>query len=318
MSVTKRSALLSFAVLAALIALLFSAAAAVEYSRAEVMEQSSQCLDCHEGKDASLATSVHRLSNDKDMTSQIAVGCISCHDGWEAHLEDPSEETMSSFTGLLADDQADVCGRCHVTVHQTAMVTTDVHSRAGATCTSCHRVHDNPNHALVTDDRADFCATCHTGVASEFKRRSAHPLESGNITCLNCHDFSGISDPMLAVGNDWTCQKCHTDVAGPYPYEHPVNYTHLVEGGGCTECHEPHGSPNDRLLKQPENGTCLQCHGVPPAHRTMHSGLGTKLACVDCHSEIHGSFDNGKLLDPMLGSKLFPDCFQSGCHIVNQ
>ena len=122
----------------------------------------------------------------------------------------------------------------------------------------------------------------------------------------------------MATGLNWKCQGCHSDVAGPYLYEHPVTYQHLVEGVGCTECHSPHGSPNDRLLTQPGNGVCLQCHGTPPGHRTRHSGLGTKLACVDCHSDIHGSYDNNKFLDPMLGTKLFPNCYQSGCHIFNR
>ena len=62
---------------------------------------------------------------------------------------------------------------------------------------------------------------------------------------------------------------------------------------------------------------CLQCHSVPSGHLTTHDGLGVKYDCVECHSEIHGSYDSRLLLDPDLNSKFFPDCYQSGCHSAN-
>lgn len=289
-----------------------------QYSRQELDEQSATCLDCHEGYETSLAGSAHRLSSGREIKSSIGVGCISCHKGWEKHLEEPSAETIIKLGALSLIDQAEVCGNCHLTPHQQTMVTTDPHTRRNISCFDCHTIHNNPVKNLVKDAGQEFCLTCHTEVASEFHRRSNHPLQSLNISCTDCHSIDNIKSPSLAVGHGWQCQRCHTDYAGPFLYEHPVVYNHLVNGGGCTECHESHGSPNDRLLKQPENGTCLQCHGVPPGHRTRHSGLGARLACVDCHSEIHGSYDNKLFLDPDLGNKLFPDCYQPGCHIINQ
>jgi DmsE family decaheme c-type cytochrome len=288
------------------------------YDRQKLIEENSTCLDCHEDRETSLSGTAHQLSFEDELSSPVAVGCIGCHDGWETHLEDPSEETIAALQEYSRFDQAELCGRCHLSSHQVAMMSTDPHNRTEIVCLTCHTVHDNLNRALVKDDAQNFCVTCHTTVAADFKRRSAHPLESMNIRCSDCHPAGGNKDMTLARGLDWSCQGCHTDLAGPYFYEHPVVYNHLVEGVGCTECHEPHGSVNDRLLNQPGNGVCLQCHGIPPGHRTNHSGLGTKLACVDCHTSVHGSYDNRLLLDPDLGVKLFPDCYQSGCHIFNR
>jgi DmsE family decaheme c-type cytochrome len=285
-----------------------------EYSRQEVVENSNLCLDCHDDMKATLDNTVHEIIDENYLNASIDVGCISCHDGWQEHLDDPSAETISRVSDKGMTDQAEVCSRCHITVHQSAMVTSDVHSRAELACTSCHSIHDNQHDKLVLDDEGNYCLTCHTEVKADFKMRSSHPLNSGNIRCVSCHPVTGIAGPHMTAGLNWTCQNCHDDKAGPFPFEHPVTFDHLVEGGGCVECHNPHGSSNDRLLKQPESGLCLQCHGIPPLHRTQHSGLGIKMACVDCHSEIHGSYDNSKLLDPMLGTKLFPDCYQSGCH----
>jgi len=287
-----------------------------DYPRAEIIEQSLVCLDCHDGMTATLDGSAHQLSTAEGLVAPQAVGCINCHEGWAQHLDDPSRETIVDLSALSSHDQAATCGACHQTPHQSAMVISDPHARAGLNCTSCHTIHGNNLPRLLPDDRATFCLDCHPEIKSEFARRSAHPLESGNITCLDCHDLSGMSDPMLAVGLNWSCQDCHSELSGPFLYEHPVVNSHLVDGGGCIECHEPHGSPNDRLLTQPNDGTCRQCHGIPIGHRQAHAGLGSKLACVDCHSEIHGSYDNPKLLDPQLGTILFPNCYQSGCHAI--
>ena len=283
------------------------------YDRKTLIEESETCLDCHEDQVATLAGSAHLLTGSEDL-APMAVGCIGCHDGWETHIEDPSGENIADLESYSMNDQAEVCGRCHRNPHQTAMISTDPHSRTDIRCLSCHRIHDNPNRMLVRDDGDNYCAVCHTAVAMEFKRRSVHPLESGNVGCTDCHHLGNIEDNLFAAGLDWTCQKCHSELAGPFIHEHSATYNHLVEGNGCVECHEPHGSPNDRLLRQSGNGICYQCHGVPPRHRTAHSGLGTSLDCVDCHTDIHGSNENRFYLDPDLGTKLFPDCYQSGCH----
>lgn len=296
----------------------YSAFSSQDYSKKEIIENTQSCLECHDEMAQSLAGSPHHLSDAADAKNAPDIGCISCHDGWKDHLDDPSVENISRISDRDKITQAEICARCHVTVHQSTMVTSDVHSGAGLVCTSCHMVHGNANPRLTLTGEENFCVTCHTEVKTQFKLRSAHPLGSGNIKCISCHPVSGISAPHMMAGLNWTCQECHGDMAGPFPFEHPVTYGHLVDGGGCVECHQPHGSPNDLLLKQPGDGLCLQCHGVPPKHRTQHSGLGMKMACVDCHSEIHGSYDNGKFLDPLLGTKLFPDCFQSGCHIFNR
>ncbi|SYZ73035.1 putative Decaheme c-type cytochrome, DmsE family [Candidatus Zixiibacteriota bacterium] len=284
------------------------------YSNQDLVKKSADCLTCHDDKGASLKGTPHQMMSDISPKSSIGVGCIGCHDGWEKHLDNPSAETITNIGALTPDKQAELCRRCHVAVHQAGMASADPHLRAGLGCFDCHSIHGNHNPGLVKDGDENFCATCHANVAREFKQRSAHPLNSGNIRCTDCHKMSDLKDPSLAVGMDWPCQNCHGDKAGPFIYEHPVVYKHAVNGGGCTECHNPHGSPNDRLLAQPDNGTCLQCHGIPPLHRTMHSGLGSRFACVFCHSDIHGSNTNKDFLDPDLGVKLFPNCFQAGCH----
>jgi DmsE family decaheme c-type cytochrome len=279
------------------------------------IDNSAPCLECHDGYDKSLAGSVHGVALTAGSEDNMAVTCIDCHDGWEAHVADPSAETIEQGKEIRPSALAAVCARCHVSPHQTSMMSTDPHVSAGLSCADCHRVHNNSSPSLTLDDRENYCTACHSNVTAEFKRRSSHPLEAGSIRCIDCHSLGTLADPLTTVGIDWRCQQCHSEVSGPYLHEHPVVNAHMVEGSGCVACHEPHGSANDRLLNQPGDGLCMQCHGIPAGHRTAHAGLGSQMPCVDCHTDIHGSNDNRKLLDPMLGAKLFPDCYQSGCHI---
>lgn len=286
------------------------------YSAEENMEQSEYCLACHDYMAGSLQKSAHRLATEDDVGSPVTVGCIGCHSGWEEHFDDPSPENIVAGPELNPAGQAQICATCHNTEHQMNMISDDPHGLAGIACLDCHKIHDNTEPKLVRDDDGDFCMSCHPTVAGAFKARSVHPLNTGNIACVECHKLGEMSDQVLQTGFEWTCQNCHTDLAGPFLYEHPVVYSHLVEGESCTECHNPHGSPNDRLLKQAGDGVCMQCHGTPPSHRTAHDGLANSFACVDCHSEVHGSYHNSKLLDPDLGMKLPFDCFQ--CHVLGE
>lgn len=301
---------------AVLLALSVHASTPISYSKHEILETSATCLDCHSDIAEPLDGLIPQIASIAGPLSPMSVGCVCCHDGWEEHVENPSADNVQSVSGLSASEQVETCSRCHVTLHQTAMASTDPRARAGVACLDCHTVHLNANEKLVANDTEIFCLSCHADIAAEFKRRSAHPLESGNITCVDCHDISAMQDPFYASGLDWTCQGCHPEFSGPFLYEHPVVYAHLVEGEGCVECHQPHGSPNDRLLNQSGDGICLQCHGIPPRHRVAHFGIAVRYTCVNCHSDIHGSFDNGMFLDPDLGAKMPFDCYQ--CHILGK
>lgn len=276
--------------------------------------ESNVCFDCHEGIAETLMNTPHELASTSTKAASITADCRDCHDGWQSHIEDPSADNIGKASELSPAKQAELCGRCHLSPHQMAVSTDGAHAKAYLSCSSCHKIHDNLNRKLVRDDTDNYCATCHPTALMEFKQRSAHPLESSNIRCIDCHHLESIGVAEFTIGFDWGCQSCHEEKSGPFLYEHPVVYDHLVAGGSCTECHEPHGSVNDRLLTQPGKTLCMQCHGTPPGHLTAHSGLGSKGDCVECHSEIHGSFSNRLLLDPDLGMKLFPDCYQSGCH----
>ena len=81
-------------------------------------------------------------------------------------------------------------------------------------------------------------------------------------------------------------------------------------------CHEPHGSSLPRMVKQPyappHQQLCTQCHSVPRHFsNSMHGTSFSGVPCNDCHTDIHGSYDNRLFVNESLKAQ---GCFNSGCH----
>ena len=73
---------------------------------------------------------------------------------------------------------------------------------------------------------------------------------------------------------------------------------------GCTVCHSPHGSVNDKMLKSRGTSLCYQCHFQPQASNVsiMHGGVDHSNNVIrgtcwtaGCHEAIHGSHVNSSL-----------------------
>lgn len=298
----------------AVASILISFAASLASQNTDRVE-SEVCLDCHEGQAETLAPTSHRLSGGEKLASG-PVECVSCHSGAAVHIDDPSEDNIGNPKRMTAIEAREACSGCHQPHVELDNYGYDVHSELQLSCSSCHKVHGGRQELLI-DTKADFCLGCHEAVASSFSRRSQHPLNQQNVTCLDCHRFSKQREQLASYDISRTCQNCHPEQSGPFPYEHAATTGYAIEGSGCMACHAPHGSENDRLLTQKGAELCIQCHVTPPGHLTLsalHSDIRSIENCYACHSDIHGSFVNHKLLDPMLSSRLgsSQDCGQ--CH----
>ncbi len=269
------------------------------------------CLTCHDGLDQSLAATPHRLSSTFSDPA-IEIKCAGCHEGAGGHVEDPSPENIKTPSGMVSTDVIKICTRCHKAHDQLDDYGFDSHSIEQISCADCHKVHGY-DPSLLLDDRAKFCLRCHKEMKTRFTRNSNHPLLQGVVNCLSCHRFTSKADNNLAYDLTGTCRKCHPREGGPYPYEHEAVNSYSVEGSGCVECHDPHGSSNNRLLRQPGNQLCRQCH-MPAGHSVAHGGIWARYACEQCHVDTHGSFVSNLFLDPNLPSKFSGDCYNVGCH----
>jgi DmsE family decaheme c-type cytochrome len=292
-----------------------AALSSLAFQTAETSEPSTlteaACMDCHDDV-------AHRLLGTAHAASP-KVSCLDCHAGaaTEAHVDDP-EQLPVNPARLTADSLTLVCTTCHADAHALNLLERDPHRDAGLACVACHSVHDSKSHVgLLVDDDPQLCFSCHASQKGDFSMPTHHPVGEGVVRCGDCHvSVAQSAKQHVPSGPSETCTRCHALMEGPYPFEHAATVDYSTQEGGCLNCHAPHGSANPRLLKQsyqsPDYALCMHCHSVPKHENNVnHGSQWAGLPCADCHVDVHGSYDNAKLLDPSLQAQ---GCFAVGCH----
>lgn len=128
---------------------------------------------------------------------------------------------------------------------------------------------------------------------------NVHPPFAKN-DCAQCHGGSA-QNPVLKLPQQELCLQCHQkNFAQPMPVMHKP-----VEMGQCTRCHDPHKSPNKKLLLKTGNDLCLKCHETKMAERVKHAAVEMN-GCLECHLPHGGP---NKFLTKVAGEKV---CYQ--CH----
>ncbi|MBR9729620.1 DmsE family decaheme c-type cytochrome [Shewanella intestini] len=258
------------------------------------------CLMCHQKNDTVMALFDGKHGQVTNKKSPMAgLQCEACH-GPQGKHNRGGKEPMISFakdSKLSAPTQNTVCQSCHNDPEQMAWHTS-THNLEEIACSDCHTIHAAKDPALDKLHVNDTCTACHTKEKADMSKRSSHPMQWNQMTCIDCHAPHGsMSESALKqpTVND-TCYSCHSEKRGPFLWEHaPVTEN-------CVSCHNPHGSVNDSMLTQRAPQLCQQCH-APDGHAsrvTSEAGMdafGGAKSCLNCHSQIHGSnHPSGSLL----------------------
>jgi len=253
------------------------------------------CATCHAEVAKAFAGNPHTkiaLEHGKN-----GVTCEGCHGAGKAHVEGGGDITkiFNPAKATPKDVNANCLG-CHAGTHPN--FGRSPHAKAGVSCISCHDVHKSatPEHLLKASEPT-LCFQCHTDVKPSFNMPFHHPVNEGVVKCNDCHDVHGTfgnSNLRNTADQNMICTKCHTDVRGPFVYEHAP-----VKAEGCLACHSPHGSQNPRMLNMPNvNVLCNQCHSAVAAGAIHGQGQGSSdsVPCTSCHTYIHGSNMNPAFL----------------------
>lgn len=148
---------------------------------------------------------------------------------------------------------------------------------------------------MTATDANAVCATCHSGGEQFYWQHSAH--ERRGLKCVQCHSVHGGADgkvqaSLLQKPATELCLTCHRNKRGSLAR---TAHMPLREGSmTCANCHNPHGSPTDKMLKGDSvNGLCLSCHTDKRGPFTWEHAP-VRENCLNCH-EPHGS-NNDKSL----------------------
>ena len=253
------------------------------------------CATCHDEVAKSFANNPHTKM--VLMHGDAGVTCENCHGPGKAHVEGGGDVTkIFNPAKAPAKQVIATCEKCHAGTHPN--FDRSPHARSGLSCISCHSVHQ-AQHAtkLLKASEPALCYQCHTDLKAQLQMPFHHYVNEGVVKCTDCHDVHGTFLPnnlRNTADQNMICVKCHTDVRGPFVYEHMP-----VKAEGCLGCHTPHGSQNARLLNMPNiNVLCNQCHSAVGADTVHGQGQGSSdsVPCTSCHTYIHGSNMNWAFL----------------------
>lgn len=150
---------------------------------------------------------------------------------------------------------------------------------------------------------------CHTTILS---KKNVHDAAEG---CTDCHEAKTTPHPKkgektfgLLNEQPDLCYTCHDEYGKKKTVHSPV------EDGTCTECHNPHSSDQDALLKAAPGEVCKSCHEGPTDHPKLHSPVEDG-DCISCHLP-HES--DTKTLLVKEGSALCLDCHDSMSDVMSK
>ncbi len=234
------------------------------------------CMVCHEAK---------RQEFDQEVIHPpVEEGCIDCHD--------PHQSSKRFQLRGDGDKLSSLCFNCHedemfIQDHQHGPVAT-------GDCTACHNPHASSNNQLLVapKEQGKLCFECHETVKKQMDRKNIHDPVAED--CGNCHDpHSSETEYQLVASAEKICESCHRDVT-PEIYEaiDSAQYEHEpVAAGQCVQCHQPHGSDVESLLKGKGINLCGTCHEELGydinESKNLHGPVKTG-ACTECHN-VHGS-----------------------------
>jgi len=256
---------------------------------------SDTCVTCHNEIGKKFADNPHaRMAL---MHGSNGVTCENCHGAGKAHVDGGGDVTKIFNPAKASAKDVDAkCLTCHAGTHPDFL--RSPHAKAGVSCISCHSVHESKDkEQLLKTSQPALCFQCHADVKASVSMPFHHPVNEGVVKCSDCHDVHGSfgnNNLRSTADQSAICTKCHTDVRGPFVYEHAPG-----KAEGCLACHSPHGSQNARMLNMPSvNTLCNQCHSRV-ANATVHgmgAGSDELQPCTSCHTYIHGSNINAAFL----------------------
>ncbi len=159
------------------------------------------------------------------------------------------------------------------------------------------------NTSTPVDQQNAVCLDCHQRHGKLGWFGSAHEQE--DLSCASCHKIHRERDRVFtAESQQEVCFTCHKRVKSQtlQATSHPLRFGQM----SCSDCHNPHDSNNDSLLKHGNvNDTCYTCHAERRGPFLWEHAPVTE-DCTLCHNP-HGSNHKSLL-------KLRPPLLCQRCH----
>jgi len=204
-------------------------------------------------------------------------------------------------------------------------------------CAGCHRAHTAPGpNLLVETSTYALCTTCHgsTGAGANTNVDDGYYLSSRDDDGGDYDHGAGNTPdyaPLLGGGFVNYLGLPVTSIHSPDGSELAAwgngvprgSLADLAEPLSCASCHDPHGSPNYRIMNETINGNAVAVEQVDEGdakdYDTEQWGSGTTSVCVACHGAYHvtraGSGSNNS--DDDMGNEDYGGDISSFAHRID-
>lgn len=257
-------------------------------------------------------------------------------DGGNKEVDIKAERPSDLAEAKLVQDVPDLCANCHPNIQRERNLPVAMPPFQQGQCGACHAPHASDNEPILANSMPELCFGCHDGInlgpngesTADYREMPVQmpPFRAGE--CTRCHYPHATEEPRLLKEKvPELCFDCHDTIPiGPSGEttadyrEYPVQMQPFRQGQ-CIQCHNPHASPDRRLLK--EGGVpnlCFSCHdslAIGPREQTIADYRSKPVQmqpfregkCFDCHYHAHGSPNYRLLKAPVEGNQI---CFL--CH----
>lgn len=330
--------------------------------------EQQQCTVCH--------TIIDKTKHEFELSAQPPELCYNCHGipDKAKHIHGPvaqgactacHDPHSSPNKFMLAEAGNQQCFICHT---QMADHVNQASVQHGAVekfgCVQCHDPHRGDEEFRLRSPLPTLCLQCHPQIRDTIEHATTqHGALSIEKKCVNCHNPHGSNEPKILKDKQINlCLGCHNKTMetsngtiinmAAWIEKNPVRHG-PINDGNCAACHNPHGSPNFRMLREPfpqkfysefdigNYGLCFSCHeetlvldqetstltgfrnGEKNLH-FLHVNREKGRTCRACH-EIHAGTKPKRIKDMVpFGNWAFPLNYEKneeggscapGCHV---
>jgi predicted CXXCH cytochrome family protein len=239
-----------------------------------------ECQHCHRAETLEFEKTAH--AEIKLPTGHPVATCAICHGPDKAHADaeeaagDNEAKQQAAAKLIFAfrsnpKENAERCLACHITSSQQENFAHSQHAFAGVTCNDCHSAHlveaiEHPNRKLIQTAQEQFFDVPRLPIQNQW-----------------------LLDGQLRKPQPDLCYTCHATIEAQFAL--PMH--HRVPEGlmKCTDCHNPHGTNNQAMLRAANWETCVKCHVEKRGPFVYEHPVARVEGCITCHNP-HGSVNN--------------------------
>jgi predicted CXXCH cytochrome family protein len=214
----------------------------------------TMCATCH--------TTGYRLTQydpkkpkaQKGEFSELNIGCESCHGPGNKHVKSKSKKDIWNFAGKTKEEQARVCGYCHIRLENEKYKSAQGNPREDFPA-------PNPGQSFKPSDDWTKWYPDHVIIPGVQPKHPFNAEYKGDLKGLF------IVDDISRANGVYEEAKHHQEYQGFIQSKH-----YKTAGMACMDCHSPHAT--NKMARKDPTKICIQCHDETYTYTKYMPGTG--------------------------------------------